>query len=430
MASLTTRANGTRFVQFTDTGGRRRTIGLGRMPKRQAESVRVHVEAIAAARWGGSPLPRGEAEWVASVSDELHERMARVGLVEARQNAVTLDGWIRKYAEGRRDVKASTKQTWERARKHLVGFFGADRPLDAIGHDGALRFALSLVEEKGLSKQTARRTTGLARQFFAAAVGKGLVEENPFDGKDLPVAVGANKERQRYVPRETILRAIEATPDTEWKLVIALARFAGLRVPSEPLAMKWEHVDWPRDRMTVPSPKTEHHEGGESRVVPIFTELRPYLEAARDEAEPGAEFVIARLRFDSGNYATTFKRILKAAGVDPWPRLWNNLRSSCETDLVERFPLPAVCDWLGNSGPVAMKHYLQTRQADFEAATAQHDAQRAASATDREGPRKDPAIGPDGASCGVLRPGAGPGLDGTWAREDHDDRPESPTARG
>jgi hypothetical protein len=36
-------------------------------------------------------------------------------------------------------------------------------------------------------------------------------------------------------------------------------------------------------RFTVP--KTEHHEGKEFRVVPIFPELRPYLNAAWDEAE-------------------------------------------------------------------------------------------------------------------------------------------------
>jgi len=41
--------------------------------------------------------------------------------------------------------------------------------------------------------------------------------------------------------------------------------------------------------MVVRSPKTEHHEGGESRVVPIFPELRPYLEAVFDQAEPGTE---------------------------------------------------------------------------------------------------------------------------------------------
>jgi integrase len=66
----------------------------------------------------------------------------------------------------------------------------------------------------------------------------------------------------------------------EWRLLIALCRYGGLRCPSEVLSLKWEHIHWAEGRMTVPSPKTEHHDGGESREVPLFPELRPFLEAA------------------------------------------------------------------------------------------------------------------------------------------------------
>jgi hypothetical protein len=56
--------------------------------------------------------------------------------------------------------------------------------------------------------------------------------------------------------------------------------------------MRWGDIDWENERMTIRSCKTEHHEGKESRVVPIFHELRPFLEAAWDEAEEGAKYVI------------------------------------------------------------------------------------------------------------------------------------------
>ena len=45
--------------------------------------------------------------------------------------------------------------------------------------------------------------------------------------------------------------------------------------------LTWADIDFKRGRMTVRSPKTEHHDGKESRTVPIFPELRPYLEAAK-----------------------------------------------------------------------------------------------------------------------------------------------------
>ena len=45
-------------------------------------------------------------------------------------------------------------------------------------------------------------------------------------------------------------------------LIFALSRFAGLRCPSEHLALRWSDINWERSRMIVQSPKTEHHEGG------------------------------------------------------------------------------------------------------------------------------------------------------------------------
>jgi integrase len=65
--------------------------------------------------------------------------------------------------------------------------------------------------------------------------------------------------------------------------LFALSRYGGLRCPSEHLALTWGDVDLEAGRMTVRSPKTEHHHGKAYRVLPIFLELRPYLEAVRDE---------------------------------------------------------------------------------------------------------------------------------------------------
>jgi hypothetical protein len=45
-----------------------------------------------------------------------------------------------------------------------------------------------------------------------------------------------------------------------------------------------------------------------------------------------------------------------------------NLRSSRETELTGQFPLHVVVQWIGNSEPVAAKHYLQVTDADFEQA--------------------------------------------------------------
>ena len=55
--------------------------------------------------------------------------------------------------------------------------------------------------------------------------------------------------------------------------------------------------------MTVTSPKTKTKKQGKpKRLVPIFDELRPFLEESFELAEPGAVFVISQYRSPSGAY--------------------------------------------------------------------------------------------------------------------------------
>ena len=121
--------------------------------------------------------------------------------------------------------------------------------------------------------------------------------------------------------------------------------------------------------MVVTSPKTEHYAGGESRVVPLFPELCPHLEEAFERAAPGSEFVLTRCRDTDKNLRTHLLRIIRKAGLTPWPKLFQNLRNTRETELAENSPLHVVCAWIGNSHPVAAKHYLQVTGEHFERAT-------------------------------------------------------------
>lgn len=52
-----------------------------------------------------------------------------------------------------------------------------------------------------------------------------------------------NDSRKRFIARDVIDKLIAEAPDTEWKLIIALARYGGLRCPSEHFALRWGDVD-------------------------------------------------------------------------------------------------------------------------------------------------------------------------------------------
>ena len=60
------------------------------------------------------------------------------------------------------------------------------------------------------------------------------------------------------------------------------------------------------------------------------------------------------------------RRIIAKAGHEVWPRLLQNLRASCATDWVERYPAHVVAKWLGHSPKVAAAHSLQAREHHFE----------------------------------------------------------------
>ena len=225
-----------------------------------------------------------------------------------------------------------------------------------------------------------------------------LITRNPF-AELRGVSVLANRSRDYFVTREEAHKVLAACPDAQWKLIFALSRYGGLRCPSEHLSLRWGDVNWKLGRITVRSPKTEHHEGKAERVIPLFPELRQYLQAVLDELledfDPKAnrlseQPVISRYRDCNANLRTQLQRIISKAGLTPWTKLFQNLRSTRETELAEEYPMHVVCDWIGNSPAVAAKHYLQTTDEHF-AKAAQNAAQNTAQdmGTDRQAPEQE-----------------------------------------
>jgi len=82
------------------------------------------------------------------------------------------------------------------------------------------------------------------------------------------------------------------------------------------------------------------------------------------------------------NLRTQFERLIRRAGLTPWPRLLHNLRASRETELAAEFPLHVVTRWLGNTPRIAMKHYLQVTEDDFARAAGKATASPESPASD------------------------------------------------
>ncbi len=409
MASLSTDKNGNRTIQVKCADGKRRSIRLGKMPKKIAMEIKTKVEALSAAAIAKVSLDRETAKWLGSIPDVLFAKLAAVGLVEPREPAepvaeirpAPLAAVIDEYIVGRTDLKPGTLVNLRRCRKALVDYFGADRPLTDISPGDADDFRRWLMRpkpvfdkntgecmgEKRLHENTVRRICGRAKQLFRGAQRKRLIAESPFaDMKGTNVQ--ANKSREHFITRDVAAKVLEACPDPQWKLLFALSRYGGLRCPSEHLTLTWRDIDWDAERIVVHSPKTAHHEGKEFRVIPLFPELRPYLEAVRNEVNPGIDCsfsapVITRYRDSNVNLRTQLLRIIKRAGVAPWPKLFQNLRASRATELAAEHAGHVAAEWLGHSTVVAQKHYWQVTESDFARAL-QKAVQSAAETTCNE----------------------------------------------
>lgn len=150
-----------------------------------------------------------------------------------------------------------------------------------------------------------------------------------------------------------------------------MARIGGLRAPSEVLQLEWTDINWEKDRFYATSSKTEHHKGKEGRFVPIFPELRIELKnlLLKEESE-GKEFVVNRYRDpERTNLGTQFARIVKAAGIEPIKRPFDNLRASRSTEVYADYGAFLESKWIGHSTKIAHDHYLQVRDEDFERAS-------------------------------------------------------------
>ncbi len=415
MASVIRDANGTKRVQFTDGDGNRKTIRLGKCSVKSAETFALRVEDLLAAQLNGNPWNAALSAWVRDRPNVIHARLARVGLVEPREDtgAMTLDRLLTRFVSSA-VVKPSTRAAYRQTTESLRDHFGGPMAIDRItpAHADQWRKVLA---DSGLATATVAKRVHVAKTIFRKAVKWGLIDSSPF--ADLRAGSQCNSDRSHYVTVETIEAILAHCPDDQWRAIVALGRYTGLRCPSEIVGLRWGDVNWERGRLTVHSPKTAGHEGHAVRVVPLVPELRAILLRLFDEADEGAEWIVPRLRDRGTNLRTTFTKIIKRAGAEPWPRLFHNLRASCATDWCERFPAHVVAGWLGHSPLIAARHYLQTRDAHFELATgsgaecgapeAQNAAQQQAASEDRtshESPDEPVFVGvaQDNAVCDCI----------------------------
>ncbi|MFO0936317.1 MAG: tyrosine-type recombinase/integrase [Gemmataceae bacterium] len=373
MASVISEPNGRKRILFVTSDGNQMSIRPGKMDLKSAQSIARHIEALLVSRETGEPLSPATSAWLKSIGDTLRAKLAHVGLIDATRKAL-LGDFLRTYILSRPDVKPATLEIWQQPCRNLTEFFGDDKPLRNITPGDAEQFKQWILTQT-LAIATIAKRLGFARTFFHTARKHKQIDENPFADVKIPTAdVTIN---QQFIGRDKIQKLLDIA-DPTWRSIIALARYGGLRCPNEVLSVEWSDIDWNRNRLTIRSHKTERYEGKATREIPLFPELRTFLMEAGDKRDPDQTHVIggdhlAKANRPTGwkscNLRTAFSRLIKRAGLKQWPRIFQNMRSSRETELLEQFAPHVVAKWMGHDVKVSMKHYAQTTDEHFERAT-------------------------------------------------------------
>lgn len=342
MATLTTR-NTRQVLQFTEHG-KRRTVTLGTISRTEAEQVRLNLSRIEACHAAGIQPDPALTQWTATTTGRLRDALVAAGFA-----AQTLT--IREYL-------ARSRSTGNKLRRRLAQLLErrlGQVPLQQLTLEHATTIAAELT---GNGNTLSGKITTL-RAIFRPAAEQGLIQSNPF--AQIPTPKADNTQRKRFVTREEVQRIIDSTADPELRLMIALGRYAGIRIPSELLAMKWSDINWQDRRFTVTDVKRRT-----LRVVPIFPELATYFSEAHTAAPEGVDEIWTRHRGKSP--ARILGRLARRAGVSMWSKPFVAMRASRETELIEQFPIFVAAAFIGNSPATALRHYAIVRPEHYDAA--------------------------------------------------------------
>lgn len=359
--------NGTNIkIQFYLNKERKKLCLGSKYTIEQGNEIMLFVEKLVTSIETGARPSKATLGFLEEMTIDLRERFEKAGLIEVKRSITNAELWDRFLDETADLRKDSTRVTYVTVRKRFMAFFRPDASPSSITRRDGERWK-SFLKAQGLSEASIAGSIQKSMAVFNWAVEQEYLESNPFRG----IRRGSmrNPKRNFYVPMDWYEKLLDACPDQTWRTLLALCRIGGLRNPSETLLLTWADVDWVKRTLLVHSPKTEHHDGKDCRIIPLFPELRVELEKQFEQAEEGGSpYVIPKWRDTAANMRTHFQRIIFRAGFPVWERLFQNLRESRANDIAEQYPAHVESAWLGHSTKIAQDHYLIVTDSNFQRA--------------------------------------------------------------
>ena len=210
------------------------------------------------------------------------------------------------------------------------------------------RMATRTFPRQGLAEATARKRAGVAQADPPrTALKRRILTENPFASLEVYSRIGSTMPACSSYPARLPTKIIaRAGPYAEWRLIISLARYGGLRMPSEMLALRWPMS--PKTGSSYTPPKTRRHEGKGNGWFPCSPSSRsPYVKSSskpRSAANSSSPDTVGGTVI----YGTSLRGSSSGPGSTAWPQtLPEHAVQVGRRNLLRALPLHVVTAWIG-----------------------------------------------------------------------------------
>jgi|GEM_PF-2927484 len=175
---------------------RRSKISVGRMSRKQAESLAAKIANLIRCRQTGDKMTKDLQDWLDGLPDGLRKRFEHLGLISPTPSRKwTVEAWVTHFIETSTKPDSDNRRKIANVGERLRLFFGKDL-IASVNTFQCRRFRDYLKEKVELGENTIRRHIGICRQIFNGAIDAGLILKNPFLGQ--PVTVQPNPSRFFY----------------------------------------------------------------------------------------------------------------------------------------------------------------------------------------------------------------------------------------
>jgi integrase len=173
---------------------------------------------------------------------------AQGSFVDPRLGKITVAEWFERWWPTVTNLRPTTRARDEASyRTHIAPAFGSMQ-LARVDRTSAREWVarLSDPDDGALAPATVAKAAQVFNKLMRAAVEDRVIASNPIERLPLP---RIEREEMRFLSADELWRLADAI-DPRYRALIVLAGYSGLRL-GELLALRWEHVDTLRRRVTV-----------------------------------------------------------------------------------------------------------------------------------------------------------------------------------